>query len=295
MAVITKESSTLAAAKVDCSKVYSSYGAPTLKRAALFTSHVVCDKQVHLHPSISRSLYVLKQLRRVQVVAKHMRSVRACIASRPTVLVHQTWLAIQREFPSQDLCFTPEFHSFLSADFEYCTRSLVTLIALKKHLLQLPTKLNYDKRHDAAQARKEKLLSSPYHREAYKHISNEYTPPVHAMKDEQGNYVTDPDSIDRLLRRTWSAIYQGNAKDVSTHILHYLTKYAPFLYRAATFQLAQITASDVFQEVHDSSTSSLGMDLWAYDDLKLLPIEAFVYIAEICKLVEQGTPWLRSF
>ena len=75
------------------------------------------------------------------------------------------------------------------------------------------------------------------------------------------------------------------------HVVHYFTKYAPFIYRAAIFKLDSITAQDVYQEVHDSETSSPGMDLWVYDDLKLLPIEAFVCIAEIVKLVEQGAPW----
>ena len=36
------------------------------------------------------------------------------------------------------------------------------------------------------------------------------------------------------------------------------------------------------------------MDLWAYDDLKLLPMDAFFYLAEIFKLVENGAPWPRQ-
>ena len=43
MALIAKDNDISGLAEVDLTKVYSSYGRPALKRAALFTPHVVCD------------------------------------------------------------------------------------------------------------------------------------------------------------------------------------------------------------------------------------------------------------
>ena len=145
MQSLTKDLPVLGAAKVDYAKVYSCYGTPTLKRPALFTAHVITDKQVHLHPSIGKSLHVLKQLRRAQVVIQHMRSVRACIDSRPTVLVHQTWLAMQRDHLVHDLSLTSDFKQLLDSELVYRPRTLVTLLALEKHLLKLHAKLNNKK------------------------------------------------------------------------------------------------------------------------------------------------------
>ena len=135
------------------------------------------------------------------------------------------------------------------------------------------------------------MLNELHHKRAYQYIANTYSPPIHALQDPGGNYVTSPDAIDALLRNTWHGVYQGNVANIVMHIAQYVSKYAPFLYRAGTVSLEAITAQDLYTEIQDADPTSPGLDLWSYADLKLLPMEAFHAIAQILTLVEQGAPW----
>ena len=114
---------------------------------------------------------------------------------------------------------------------------------------------------------------------------------MHALKDPQGRFVTSPDGIDALLRQAWDAIYAGNVSNVAQHVAHYITKYANYLYRSTTHHLAPLTGRDLQLEILHTANSSPGLDLWTYNDLKLLPLEAFDMLAQLLNSIEQGCPW----
>ena len=136
--------------KVDHRRTYAMYGRPTLKRAALFTPLRVVDKELTLHPSITRSLYCLTQLRRVQVVTRHMKQQRVLAGSCPSLLVHNTWNVQQHDFQKDDCQLPSDLQHLTSCSLVYTPRLLVSLLTAQKHLQQLHDRLNFDLRTEEA-------------------------------------------------------------------------------------------------------------------------------------------------
>ena len=65
------------------------------------------------------------------------------------------------------------------------------------------------------------------------------------------------------------------------HVAECIAKFASYLFGAATFKLPVVAEAGLQQFVLDASSTSPGMDLWSYDDFKLLPLHASGYLAAL--------------
>eukprot|EP00973_Karenia_brevis_P036968 5096348-Karenia_brevis.AAC.1 len=178
-----------------------------------------------------------------------------------------------------------------SVDFASTNAFRVHLQVLQKWMQQQYSasmrkhKLKRKQEHD------DQLLHSPWHRAAYKNIRNDFSPPVVALQDDQGCYVTQPEQMDRLLQRKWQHVYQGNMFNHVQGVAAYLAKYFVYLFRSSIFTLDDLDPFHLEQICHDYPPSSPGLDCWHPVDFKLFPHEAFIWLARLLDLVEFGAPW----
>eukprot|EP00973_Karenia_brevis_P095334 12426843-Karenia_brevis.AAC.1 len=135
------------------------------------------------------------------------------------------------------------------------------------------------------------MLTSPHSKAAYSYIAHDFSPPLHALRADNGKFVTSPDAMDQLLREKWAPIYAGNVGSVAQLVTNYVCKYAHFLFIAPEAEVPDLTGRDLQQVAIDSASSASGLDLWTYDDLRLMPIIVFDFLVEILKCVEDGAPW----
>eukprot|EP00973_Karenia_brevis_P028038 3860327-Karenia_brevis.AAC.1 len=58
------------------------------------------------------------------------------------------------------------------------------------------------KRHhdEHRQDHRQQLLTSPHHKKAFAYIKNQFSPPLAALRRDDGRFVTQPDHMDQLLR-----------------------------------------------------------------------------------------------
>ena len=128
-----------------------------------------------------------------------MKAQRCLTDSLPSVLVSHTWTNMQREFQNTDFCLTQDLKYLTTCPLIYNARLLVSLLSLQKHLQHHHSKLTNEKRSDLNQMRNHSMTHSPHQKNASQYIANSYSPPIHALRDPQGRFVTTPDGIDALL------------------------------------------------------------------------------------------------
>ena len=135
------------------------------------------------------------------------------------------------------------------------------------------------------------MFHSPHRKAAFKKIAATYSPPLVALRAEDGAYVTDPMKMDSLIRRAWSGIFAGNVADPWRATERYLHKYAEYLFRSAPFTICDLDPDELHRTVLDCSPSAPGMDTWTYEDWKWLPREAFIHLCTLLTLIEHGHQW----
>eukprot|EP00973_Karenia_brevis_P053911 7488186-Karenia_brevis.AAC.1 len=122
------------------------------------------------------------------------------------------WLAVRTHIPN-DVQLPANITSLPSSDFAHTLAFRVQLQVLQKWM-QNAYSLNM-KQHRLHHRREQKrnLLNSPWHRDAYKSIRADFTPPIVALQDDSGNFLTKPADMDALLQHKWQHVYEGNMVD----------------------------------------------------------------------------------
>ena len=83
----------------------------------------------------------------------------------------------------------------------------------------------------------------------------------------------------------------GNSSDHLRTLLQYIAKYREYLFFGQPFAVEKITGEDLMRMALDASKSAAGMDGWGTDDMALLPLAYFQWLAELLHLVECGHLW----
>ena len=180
--------------------------------------------------------------------------------------------------------------SFVALPFTFDQRFTSNITALALHLQKVHQQVLDTAKTDARQAWKDKMTASPYGARSLRHARKAFTPPLTALRRDDGYITTSPDSMDHLLRTKWEQIYLGNSGHHLSTITNYLTKYAKYIFCHSAFDVTELTGDDLFNTIASSGHTSQGMDHWAYVDLSLLPA-SFHYLAKLLSLIEHGQPW----
>ena len=97
--------------------------------------------------------------------------------------------------------------------------------------------------------------------------------------------------MDDILISSWKKVMDGKSADHVHALLSYLAKYKDLLFRREKFVLPELTGQALKDLCIASHKSASGMDGWGTDDLALLPIEFFDWLAYMLRDIESGSPW----
>ena len=68
-------------------------------------------------------------------------------------------------------------------------------------------------------------------------------------------------------------------------------KYSPYLYFSPEYKLKPITGRDFMRTCTQAKKTTAGLDNWEPAEFALLSLGAFVWMATLLNLVEDGKPW----
>ena len=119
-------------------------------------------------------------------------------------------------------------------------------LALKKHTHTYDTKLHHME-HTLSTKVKEaagiRYQGPKGHRAISKYLKQSVALPIHALKDPEGCWTTDPAQVDRLVQQAWAPVYAGNTTNPHTLIQHFEATYHQHIYRAPPQHTNPITPS----------------------------------------------------
>ena len=97
--------------------------------------------------------------------------------------------------------------------------------------------------------------------------------------------------MDNTIIEAWARIYKGNSKNMACDAAEYLIKYKEYICQLPEQNVANITAKDLHDIAKNVKQSATGLDSFHPVDFRLLPLEAFEWIAQIFTMVEAGCQW----
>ena len=139
----------------------------------------------------------------------------------------------------------------------------------------------------------------------YKATKDTLTAPLSFIKKKcnnendptNGTYITDRKSIDQHIIEWWQHIRDGNIKDGEKHnwVHNFYQKYARHIFHAAEeYQLGDVDPHKLQQECLKANHSAPSLDGWHSAEFSLLPLPAFVVLAEFLNRVETEGKWPDS-
>ena len=107
---------------------------------------------------------------------------------------------------------------------------------------------------------------------------------------KRGEITSNPKDVDAIVKRAWNAIHQGMQGCMDTAIEVYLEKYTRYIYRAAPFQVKDITEERVQEAFKHIGESAGGMDGWSPKELSYFSKKACRKVAILFNQIEKGAP-----
>ena len=96
------------------------------------------------------------------------------------------------------------------------------MTAFAQHLQKVDQQVLDKVGRDERKEWKDKMQASPNGAQAFRHARRAFTPPLTALRCDDGRIVTSPDSMDSLMRTKWAQVYEGNSRNHSSTIVNYL-------------------------------------------------------------------------
>ena len=260
-------------------------------------------------PLSKQSRLTMKNIRRVQQwIARLKVLARTPLTFRNTctslLLTMDTIRDIQHDLGSRaDLHDANRALLDLVADAEPNDHRPGAILRLSKVLKGLQ-KLHKEQCKDDLDARRSKfaneLAKDKYCKKSHKILKGKGTPPLLYTKrttvgpggEAVGTITTCPDEVDQTVRRAYQDIYAGNIDgDLNSHAARFVTKYSQHIYRSVSVEVACITGEDLFAECTKGPYTAAGLDGWAPEDLSMLPLCAFNWLAQLLNRIEAGASW----
>ena len=135
-----------------------------------------------------------------------------------------------------------------------------------------------------------------------KHIGDQGAKPLTCVERDRGTadggtkgeIASNPKEVDAIVKRAWSAIHQGMQGCIDTAVDTYLNNYTRYIYRAAPFQVKDITAERVQMAFKKIGESAGGMDGWSPLELSYFSTKVCGKVAILFNQVEKGAPWPKA-
>ena len=135
-------------------------------------------------------------------------------------------------------------------------------------------------------------------RAAFKDIKQSGTAPLlHTTEKVVSNgktvkkIVCKPAEVDRVVREAWAEIRKGKISQANAIIENFLKKYDGHLYKSPEYQIGDINAESLFEELTQHSNSVGGLDGFAPNDLTMVSKLACTKLAQILNAIEAGAGW----
>ena len=106
-----------------------------------------------------------------------------------------------------------------------------------------------------------------------------------------GTWTATPAEIDEITIRKWGQVFYGNVTNLAGCVFDFFCKYAAFLYWKPEFKLEPVCPHTLMQLILDAEETTGGLDGWQLEDLKLLNLTAFVWLAKMYDSIEHGANW----
>ena len=107
-----------------------------------------------------------------------------------------------------------------------------------------------------------------------------------------GTMTTCPAEVDATVRRAYQSIYDGNITgNLSSHAASFFAKYTPYIFRSDVFKVDPLTGTDLYEECTSGPYTAAGLDGWAPQDLSIMPLPAFEWLASLLNRIEAGADW----
>lgn len=83
---------------------------------------------------------------------------------------------------------------------------------------------------------------------------------------------------------------KGNVEDHEKLVYDYKEKYKEYIYYGKKAIIEDLTAEDLQRTARVTNETAAVLDQWASADLKMLPLKAYGYLADLLNDVEKGAP-----
>lgn len=183
-------------------------------------------------------------------------------------------------------------------------------LKLRMSLLKFGKRVNkvFEKRGQAAKMegnrqRRQNLVENDAHlKKASRKLDKQSAPPMHFLVRDQpgpkgepaGSWTVNPDEVADIRIRGWSTVFRGNVSNITKCVFDFFCKCATFIFSSPDFKLQPVNAQSLMHHIMNANDTAGEMDGWKPEDLKLLHLTAFTWLALMYDRVEAGAHWPDS-
>ena len=103
--------------------------------------------------------------------------------------------------------------------------------------------------------------------------------------------MTYYERIDKILRKAWNRVYDGNIENLKEAAVRFMAKYAEYIYRAPEHEHEDITGQELYEVCQKAGKSAAGPDGLEPAEMALLSRKVYEHIAVLLNMVEDGASW----
>ena len=113
-----------------------------------------------------------------------------------------------------------------------------------------------------------------------------------------GQFTTNPQEIDGVVKRAWKKIYDGNCNQVTKMVDAFMQKYDQYIFKMKPFYAQEIDTDLVQEAFSKGKKSAAGMDSWEPEEFALMSRYACAWCARLYQTIEKAcktqTYWTRT-